>query len=266
VANVAEGETLSDIARMYNVGYTEIRIANPNIDPWLPKEGQEVIIPDMHVLPYAARNDIVINVPEMRMYYYDKHASSGIRSFPISVGRQEWTTPHGAMLVTVKLEAPSWYPPASILKEHEEMGEPLPRVVPAGPDNPLGRYALLLSKKGYLIHGTNKPYGIGMRVTHGCIRMYPKHIEWLFTKIRPGATVTVVNQPVKVGRLNDAIFLEAHPSLNEDRTSLSQRYSDAIHIIKKVYGDAPLKLFYHRIQQVLVGQTGMPVEIGILVD
>lgn len=266
MANVAEGETLSDIARMYNVGYTEIRIANPNIDPWLPKEGQEVIIPDMHVLPYAARNDIVINVPEMRMYYYDKHASSGIRSFPISVGRQEWTTPHGAMLVTGKLEAPSWYPPASILKEHEEMGEPLPRVVPAGPDNPLGRYALLLSKKGYLIHGTNKPYGIGMRVTHGCIRMYPKHIEWLFTKIRPGATVTVVNQPVKVGRLNDAIFLEAHPSLNEDRTSLSQRYSDAIHTIKKVYGDAPLKLFYHRIQQVLVGQTGMPVEIGILVD
>ncbi len=151
--------------------------------PGCRKEGQEVMIPDMHVLPYAPRNDLVINVPEMRMYYYDKHASSGVRSFPISVGRQEWTTPHGAMLVTGKLEAPSWYPPASILKEHEEMGEPLPRVVPAGPDNPLGRYALLLSKKGYLIHGTNKPYGIGMRVTHGCIRMYPKHIEWLFTKI-----------------------------------------------------------------------------------
>ena len=265
-ANVSEGETLSDIARMYNVGYTEIRIANSNIDPWLPKEGQEVMIPDMHVLPDAARNDIVINVPEMRMYYYDKHGSSGFRSFPISVGRQEWTTPHGAMLVTGKLEAPSWYPPASILKEHEEMGEPLPRVVPAGPDNPLGRYALLLSKKGYLIHGTNKPYGIGMRVTHGCIRMYPKHIEWLFAKIMTGAKVTVVNQPMKVGRMNNAIFLEAHPSLKEDHTSLSQRYSNAISILKENFGAAPLKLFYHRIQQVVIEQTGVPVEIGNLAN
>ena len=266
VANVMEGDTLSDIARMYNVGYTEIRIANPNIDPWLPKEGQEVMIPDMHVLPDAARNDIVINVPEMRMYYYDKHGSSGIRSFPISVGRQEWITPHGEMLVTGKLEAPSWYPPASILKEHEEMGEPLPRVVPAGPDNPLGRYALLLSKKGYLIHGTNKPYGIGMRVTHGCVRMYPKHIEWLFAKIQRGATVTVVNQPLKVGRMNNAIFLEAHPSLKEDHTSLSERYSNAISILKENFGAAPLKLFYHRIQQVVIEQTGVPVELGNLAN
>ena len=266
VANVTEGDTLSDIARMYNVGYTEIRIANPSIDPWLPREGQEVMIPDMHVLPNQVRNDIVINVPEMRMYYYGKHATSEVRSFPISVGRQEWITPHGEMLVTGKLEAPSWYPPDSILKEHEEMGEPLPRVVPAGPDNPLGRYALLLSKKGYLIHGTNKPYGIGMRVTHGCVRMYPKHIEWLFTKIKTGATVIVVNQPLKVGRVNNAIFLEAHPSLKEDYKSLSQRYSNAIRILERNFGDAPLKLSYRRIQQVVMKQTGVPVEVGNLAN
>ena len=266
VATVSEGETLSDIARMYNVGYTEVRIANTAIDPWLPREGEEVIIPDMHVLPYATRNDIVINVPEMRMYYYDDQTTSEVRSFPISVGRQDWTTPHGEMLVTGKLEAPSWYPPASILKEHEEMGEPLPRVVPAGPDNPLGGYALLLSKKGYLIHGTNKPYGIGMRVTHGCVRMYPKHVEWLFAEIETGAAVRVVNQPLKVGRINDVIFLEAHPSLNEDRTSLSRRYINAVSVIRRNFGDATLKLSYHLIQQILMEQTGMPVEIGNLAD
>jgi L,D-transpeptidase ErfK/SrfK len=266
VANVSEGETLSDIARMYNVGYTEIRIANSKVDPWLPREGQEVMIPDMHVLPYATRNDIVINVPEMRMYYYGERAASGIRSFPISVGRQDWTTPHGEMVVTGKLEAPAWYPPASILEEHEEMGEPLPRIVPAGPDNPLGRYALLLSKKSYLIHGTNKPYGIGMRVTHGCVRMYPKHIEWLFTAIKAGATVKVVNQPLKVGRMDDVIFLEAHPSLNEDRTSISKRYSNAIGVIKRSFGDSTLKLSYHLIQEVLLKQTGVPIKIGNLAD
>ena len=264
--NVSEGETLSDIARMYNVGYTEIRIANPTTDPWLPREGQEVLIPDMHVLPNANESDIVINVPEMRMYYYDNYTNSGVRSFPISIGRQDWTTPHGGMVVTGKLEAPSWYPPASILKEHEEMGEPLPRVVPAGPGNPLGRYALLLSKKGYLIHGTNKPYGIGMRVTHGCVRMYPKHIEWQVAKINNGATVTVVNQPLKVGRINDTILLEAHPSLNEDRIGLSKRYSNAIRVIRRNFGEAKLQLSYHSIQQILLEQTGVPAEIGNIVD
>jgi len=262
---ITEGETLSDIARIYNLGYTEIRIANSDVDPWLPEEGSEVMIPNMHVLPDTSKEGIVINVPEMRMYVYDNKSAGGkVATFPISVGRQDWTTPHGEMQVSGKLESPAWYPPASILREHAEMGEPLPRVVGPGPDNPLGKYALLLSTKGYLIHGTNKPYGIGMRVTHGCIRMYPKHIKTLFSEVKAGVKVSVIDQAIKVGLLNGVIFMEVHPSFDENALGLAQRYAAAMNIVHGRFGDELLKMSHSRIQQMISEQTGVPSSIGFL--
>ena len=264
VTKITKGETLSDIARIYNLGYTEIRIANPKIDPWLPQKDAEVLVPDMHLLPSAPKEGIIINVPEMRMYRFDKDAPKKINTYPISVGRRDWTTPHGEMVVSGKLESPAWYPPASILKEHAEMGDPLPRVVGPGPDNPLGKYALLLSKTGYLIHGTNKPYGIGMRVTHGCIRMYPKHIKTVFEKINIGEKVRIINQPIKVGVINGVALLEAHPSLTEDAVGLSKRYAMAIETIRQNFENVTLKLSYGILQQTITDETGVPTAIGTL--
>ena len=147
-----------------------------------------------------------------------------IVTHPVSIGRQEWTTPHGVTSIIAKHKNPNWYPPESIREEHAEMGDPLPKIVPAGPDNPLGDHAIRLGLPGYLIHGTNKPYGIGMRVTHGCIRMYPKDVAAVYDLVRVGTKVVIVNQPYKVGIENQTLYLEVHPHLREDQ----QKFQDQI--------------------------------------
>ena len=202
LATTVHEDTLSDLARAYDQGYTEMRLANPDVDPWLPGDGAEVVVPNLYVIPDAPRQGIVVNVPEMRLYVFQrarKNRTGQVMTFPISIGRQNWTTPKGHMKIVSKVKDPAWYPPQSIREEHAAAGDILPRIVPAGPDNPLGQHALRLSAEGYLIHGTNKPYGIGMRVTHGCIRMYPKDVATVFQEVKVGTLVQVVNQPYKVG-------------------------------------------------------------------
>ncbi len=176
---VAEHEdTLLDIGRRYGVGYEEIIAANPGVDPWLPGAGTEILIPSRFVLPDAPREGIVVNLPEHRLYYFPP-AKAGerrvVRTYPISTGKMDWKTPLGITRVASKQERPNWYPPQSVRLEHEAKGDPLPPFIPPGPDNPLGEYAMRLGIPGgsYLIHGTNRPAGVGMQVTHGCIRMYP---------------------------------------------------------------------------------------------
>lgn len=267
LAFVEQGDTLSDIARAYNQGYTAMRLANPVIDPWLPEVGAEVIIPSLYILPRVKAAGIVINVPEMRMYVFGtsiRDNSSEMSTYPVSVGRQEWGTPHGAMTVTMKLEDPAWYPPDSILAEHAANGDPLPKVVVAGPKNPLGKFAMLLSEKGYLIHGTNKPYGIGMRVTHGCIRMYPKHIKKLFTNTKNGTKVLIVNQPIKVGVDAGVIYLEVHPSLKENPDDLASRYAETMRLLDLEFGSDKFKLRYLDVQNALRLENGIPISIGVI--
>jgi L,D-transpeptidase ErfK/SrfK len=267
LALVEEGDTLSDIARSYGQGYTEMRLANPLVDPWLPEGGTEVIIPNLHVVPKGTMVGIVVNVPEMRMYVFGNstHGNSlGVLTYPVSIGRQEWGTPHGPMTVTGKLVEPSWYPPASILAEHAANDDPLPRVVVAGPENPLGRFALLLSEKGYLIHGTNKPYGIGMRVTHGCLRMYPEHIQTLFASTEIGAEVLIVNQPVKVGADAGILYLEAHPPLKEHRRNFAERYAEAMRLLHRKFNGERIKVRYLEIQKALRLETGIPIPVGVI--
>lgn len=210
-------DTFVRLARRYNVGYTELREANPEVDPWLPGEGTEIIIPTQYVLPRAERVGIVINVPELRLYYFPDGEAGRVITHPISIGRMDWATPLGRTSVVAKTENPAWYPPESIREEHAARNDFLPRVVPPGPENPLGKFALRLGIPGYLIHGTNKPAGLGMRVTHGCIRMFPEDIEALFDDIPTGTRVTLVNQPYKVGWGADGLYLEAHAPLGEER-------------------------------------------------
>lgn len=224
-------DTLLDIARRFDVGYREIRLANPGVDVWLPGEGTEVLIPTRFVLPDAPREGIVINLSEMRLYYYPKPAAGGratVITHPISVGRVDWATPLGRARVVKKATDPTWYPPESVRAEYAARGEPLPEKVPPGPDNPLGRFALRLDLPGYLIHGTNKPYGIGMRVTHGCIRMYPEDIEALFGQVPVGTPVHIVNQPYKAGWRQGVLFLEAHPPEGNPSPEMLQDLTPAI--------------------------------------
>ncbi len=214
-------ETLVDIAREFGLGYDQIVKANPRVNRWIPGEGTEVIIPHRYILPSAARRGVVLNIAELRLYYYPSAGKSEPRevlTYPVSIGRMDWRTPLGATKVVKKERDPAWRPPASIREEHARDGDPLPEVIPGGaPDNPLGRFALRLGIPSYLIHGVDerKAFGIGMRVTHGCIRMYPEDIEYLFDLVPAGTPVLIVDQPIKVGRAGDRVFLSVYQPLDD---------------------------------------------------
>jgi len=210
-------DTFSAISQRFDVPYLVLLAANPGVDPWAPGVGTEVKLPTQIILPKAPRAGIVINVAELRLYYYPP-TGDRVEVFPIGIGRVGWTTPIGSTSVTKKKKDPTWTPPASIRREHAAKGRILPPVVPAGPKNPLGRYAMRLGFNGaYLIHGTNKNFGVGMRVSHGCIRMYPEDIEHLFSMVSVGTKVTIVNQPYKVGTRHGLLYAEAHEPLSDDR-------------------------------------------------
>ncbi|HHJ40363.1 MAG: hypothetical protein AXA67_06090 [Methylothermaceae bacteria B42] len=263
---VQKGEDLLDIARRYDIGQNEILLVNPKLDRWLPKPGAKVIIPSRFILPDAPRKGIVLNIPEMRMYYYPNPRRGQPRlvvTHPVSIGRMDWTTPLGTTRVVAKVKNPSWRPPTSIKKEHAAEGDPLPDVVPPGPDNPLGRYAMRLGIPGYLIHSTNKPYGIGMRVTHGCVRMYPEDIERLFPEIKVGTPVTLVNQPIKVGWFAGELFIEVHPPLEEESKPYEAMLDHALALIEKKLGPSPaIQINGAALKKALQEQQGIPVKIS----
>jgi L,D-transpeptidase ErfK/SrfK len=239
VVYATKDDTLLDIARRHSLGYDEIVHANPGLDRWAPGDGTPIVLPTRYILPDTPREGIVLNIAEMRLYYYPP-ASTGaervVYTFPVSIGRMDWKTPLGATKVVAKDIDPAWRPPASIKAEHAAEGDILPDVVPGGPDNPLGRYAMRLGVPGYLIHSTNKPFGIGMRVTHGCVRMYPEDIEWLFGMVQVGTPVRLIDQPVKVGQMNGVLFLESHEPLEED--------------------NIPIKVTLEQVQRAVIAKTG----------
>ncbi len=221
-------DTLSDIGRRHGIGYEEIISANPGVDSWLPGKGVPITIPSRYILPDAPREGIVINLPEHRLYYYPKTvkgAAAVVVTYPISVGKMDWKTPLGLTRIVEKRVKPSWYPPESVRREHEEQGDPLPKIVPPGPDNPLGEYAMRLDIPGgaYLIHGTNRPIAVGMPVTHGCIRMFPEDIEQFFKMVPNKTPVRIVHQASKAGWQGDVLYVEVHPPLegNDDPDAYS---------------------------------------------
>ena len=195
-------DTLVDIARRHGLGYEDIVRANPDVNVWVPGEGTEIVLPTRFVLPSGVRQGVILNLAEYRMYYFPEPKPGEpayVMTYPISIGRMDWETPLGLTKVISKIRNPSWYVPQSVLDERAADGNPLPRIVPPGPDNPLGAYAMRLGLPGYLIHSTNRPAGVGMRVTHGCIRMFPEDIEYLFARVAVNAPVRIVNEPVKIG-------------------------------------------------------------------
>lgn len=219
VVEARHEDTFVDIARAYNLGFDELVDANPNVDPWLPGEGTRIVLPTRFILPDAPREGIVINLASKRLFYYpapDEHGARVVVTHPIGIGEMGTATPEGATEVTSKARDPVWYVPATIRREYAAEGTPLPPKVMPGPDNPLGSHVLVLGMPSYLIHGTNRPAGVGMRVSHGCVRLFPENIAYLYEEVPVGAPVTIVNQPRLLARQDGRLYLEAHQPLSDD--------------------------------------------------
>jgi L,D-transpeptidase ErfK/SrfK len=266
----AQGDTLIDIAHDHSVGQDEIVMANPNVSRWLPGEGTKVLIPDRYILPDAPRSGIVVNIPEMRLYFFPpgdgKNPPTQVVTYPISVGRMDWKSPMGVTKIVEKIKNPTWTPPESIKREHAAEGDFLPDVVPAGPDNPLGQFAMRLGVKGsYLIHGTgqDKADGIGMMVTHGCMRMYPEDVAELFPRVNVGTQVNLVYQSVKVGWRGNALYIEVSQPLDEDHLGYDKLLAQAMPLIQKKTVDHPdFVLNREALDKALQNPNGIPQVIS----
>ncbi|MBB3182954.1 L,D-transpeptidase ErfK/SrfK [Halomonas fontilapidosi] len=264
---VAEsGDTLIDIGHEHGIGYEEMVRANPGVSIWAPFEGTEVVIPGRFILPDEPREGLVVNVAEMRLYYYppsDDGETPRVETYPIAVGRMDWKTPLGTTRITEKVKNPAWYPPASIRREHAEAGDPLPSVVPPGPDNPMGTRKMRLGIPGYLIHGTNRPEGVGMRVTHGCIRMLPEDIEALFPRLPTGTQVKLINETLKLGWSDGTLHVQAYPYLDEEDGTTIQRITEALDQVDMATDGLDYPVDYARLREVVEVPRGMPVALEV---
>lgn len=258
-------DTLLDIAREHDLGYNEIKRANPDVDVWLPGAGRKILLPTQYLLPHAPHKGIVLNIPEMRLYYYPprkKGQPYKVITFPVGIGRQGWDTPYTKTRVIHKQKHPSWYPPKSIRAEHAAEGDPLPVRIGPGPDNPLGNYALRLALPSYMIHGTDLPAGVGMRVSHGCIRLYPENIKELFSIVKTGTPVNIVNQPYKLGLHRGKIYLEAIPYLKEDAQTFKDNLTSVVGMLIDVTKKNGYRINWALAQRVIHEMKGIPVQIG----
>lgn len=259
----AKGDTFMNLAPRHNVGYTQLVAANPNIDPWLPGEGTEIVLPKWHLLPDTAHEGMVLNTGELLLYFYPADGSAP-KTFPIGIGREGLSTPAGETTITRKAAAPTWRPTPRMRQENPE----LPAVVPAGPENPLGAYALYLGWPSYLIHGTNNERGIGRRASSGCIRMYRDDITWLYKYVTPGIKVTSVNEPVKMGWIKGELYMEAEPNdLQIDELEYRNRQitvdipDGVIERVRKKAGNEAHRVNWEKVRNALVMRTGIPMQI-----
>lgn len=265
--HIENGETLMDVARRYDLGFVELRVVNLDVDVWRPEDGTPVRLPRVHLLPDAAHEGIVVNLAEMRLYYFPEDDQVP-KTYPLGIGREGRLTPTGDTKIVRKQADPTWYPPASIRKEKPD----LPKVVPPGPDNPLGEHALYFDWPEYLIHGTNKPDGVGRQVSSGCLRMYPEDVAELFELVPVGTPVTVVDQPVKVAKINGAYYLEIHPSPQQaDEIEFEGTLTPAVpeglvRIVLEKVGEEGQRVDWNAVREAGVRRQGVPVRISRPVD
>lgn len=262
-----QNETLLDVARRFILGQTEIVRLNPDVDRWHVKKDEIIRLSNRRILPDTPRDGITLNIAEYRMYYYppvQKGMPPQVLSYAHGIGRQDWKTPLGKTRIDRKVKDPAWHPPESIRREHAANGDPLPPVVGPGPHNPLGAYMLHLAVPGgYLIHGTDidKIYGIGMQITHGCVRMYPEDIEALYQSAPVGTPVYIVKQPIKVGWLDNTLYIEAHPELEGETMTPDERYVTALNLIQKANDRIVPAFDEPALKQALLKLDGEPVPI-----
>jgi len=258
---VSKKDTFLDIARYYGLGYNEFEDANPGIDPWVPPKDQVVLLPTQWVLPDIEPRGVVVNIPEMRLYYF--HDSGGdtvlVTTYPVGLGRDEWRTPEAKFRITEKNVNPRWVLTESIKAEHRREGKPAPDFIEGGdPENPLGKYRIRLSLPLYGIHGTNIPWGVGMQVSHGCVRLYPEDIDKLFPQIPVGAPGEFLYQPVKLGVREKRIFVEVHKdfyNLRSGPLSEVERLAD-----KFGWRD---HIDWGRVERATAEQSGVPMDVTL---
>jgi L,D-transpeptidase ErfK/SrfK len=264
-------DTLYDLAAKYSLGSEELIRVNPGVDPWIPGAGKTLVVPGRHILPPGPHEGIVVNLPEHRLYYYPKPKRDGSRvviTYPVSIGKMDWRTPLGLTHVTQKQKNPIWYPPESVRKEHAAAGDPLPARVPAGPDNPLGGYAMRLAAGNgtYLIHGTNNPIAVGLAVTHGCIRMYPDDVAALFPLVAVGTPVRLINEPVKVAWVDGELLLEAHPPVDAEGQSFEPDIDQFSQLLQAEVGDSTVAIHWDYAREVLQKADGVIATVGLEAD
>jgi L,D-transpeptidase ErfK/SrfK len=259
---ISGDDTLLDVARKFKVGYVEMVTANPDTDPWLPAKGAKVVVPRLHLPPRGETEGIVVNLADLRLYHYGRPGSPP-RSFAIGIGREGLTTPLGNTTIVRKLEDPPWRPTARMRKEDPT----LPAVVPAGPDNPMGTRALYLGWSPYAIHGSNKPWAVGRRISSGCVRMYNDDVEELFDVVSVGTKVTVVDQPIKFGWIDGELYMEAHPTQTEtERLQLGEKIASAVpptvvSQAKTWAGSQASRIDVERVREVARERRGYPIRI-----
>lgn len=258
---VYAGDTMVGIARAYGVGFVELRAANPGQDPWILPERRNLVVPTAHIVPYALETGITINLGDFRLYYMSSEGA--IYSWPIGIGRAGYETPVGALTVTEKRRQPVWRPTKRQRRENPE----LPAEVPPGPDNPLGSHALRVGWRGYAIHGTNKPDGVGRRVSGGCIRMYPEHIVVLFDLVAGKDKVVITDQAVKFGWRNNVLYLEAHPAggradqVEQNGAFTPYEPQDVRELALKVAGPQINRVNWRIVEAALRERKGVPVRV-----
>jgi L,D-transpeptidase ErfK/SrfK len=263
-------DTLPDLAHRYSLGYYEIIRANPGVDVWIPGADKVIVLPGRRILPPGPREGIVVNLPEHRLYYYPKptgHDRPVVITYPVSIGKMDWRTPLGDTHVIAKIKHPAWYPPESVRKEHAANDDPLPKMVPAGPDNPLGDFAMRLAagNGSYMIHGTNNPTAVGMAVTHGCIRMYPEDVAAVFATVPVGTKVRLINEPVKVAWVEGELFIEAHPPVDDEGQSIEPDLKELSKMLNHALGKNHAAVNWEMARSTLAAARGMPTLIGVAV-
>lgn len=221
------GDNFHTLGRKYNIGYYAMLEANQNLNPDVPKPWSKVKIPSQFILPLIPKEGIVINLSEMRLYYFPANKKV-VYTYPIGVGRIDWGTPLGLGTATAKVTKPTWIVPESIRKDREKDGVHLPKKVLPGPDNPMGDYKINTSFSNYRIHGTNDPSGVGMRSSAGCIRMFPEDIKELFGLIKVGTPIHIIDKPYKFGWLAGKLYFEAHQPLQEHNNKLAEQLETSV--------------------------------------
>ena len=259
VIRLEKGDTLPDIARHFSLGINAISAANPGVDVWVPKAGERILLPLSFILPDAPTKGIVINLAAMRLFQFKGESQSpAVSTYPLGVGTVERPSPTGEMFVARKVIRPTWHVPASIAEDHRKKGDPLPAKVLPGPQNPLGEYALYLSKSSYLIHGTNKPASIGLRATNGCIRLYPEDVKKLYETTPIKTPVVIVHQPTLLGRHNGVVYMEVHsPPEDLDAVEFDRIYAK----LRNIEKESGRTLDWSKVKEVLAQARGIPVPI-----
>lgn len=222
VHKVIKGNSFQQLAEQYDVGFLAIVAANPDVDPFVPELGSKIIIPRAMLLPFIKHQGIVVNLPELRLYYFDT-VNSKVYVFPVGIGKQGYATPAVTSYISDKREKPIWRPTKAMRERYfTEHGKQLAKEVPAGKNNPFGNYALRLGTSEYLLHGTNKRFGIGMRASSGCIRLYDEDIKWLYDHIPMQTKVRIINQPIKMSYEDGTKqLIEIHQPLSESREQMT---------------------------------------------